>query len=591
MNTAPVNAAALNTPGAAAAPPPPPPPPPPPGPDPLPAGQWACQVLLGGVDVSARLTGRVEIDAEEGAARIATFTLLPAAGAIEPATWGGAAVQVDYRSGASDWVRLFTGVVDVPEWDYGSRRATFRCTDNRAGRLDAMDRAAIAALVSGGRWSAIVTADRGTYRYAEDLASSAPGALDYSAAGVLRWSPWQSGAAPVRTLAAADVLDGSPALQLAGRGQVHNQCALAFDWRYPRLKERTYLFRWDHPDNTLPLILEHGPTFPLITQCRQACTGTGWTLRAETVTLLPPTQLYAVPGGGVAQWEIDEGVRQTLAWSYAARMTRRYVQSVTEGWPTTVTAPQSVAALGTIARTAAYSTETRFEGAADWEASSAALPVLPEPVVQESLLVGEVTQDYVDGDDGRSAAEAAYLAAVAIASTAILAAHRLHRVRVSVLLDPALDLPQRLAVATDRLACEGKIARVRHVMDGDGGSAVTECEIALSLAQATGVPTVVEVEPPTAPAKPAPTSAGAGALTVVGDTVLHDGGETPTAEPVCGYLGNSAAAFGDAGHAVTATFSVTAPEIPAADRDPLALTATRDDVRVAIPIDPLELAA
>ncbi|MBX3667963.1 MAG: hypothetical protein KF778_06125 [Rhodocyclaceae bacterium] len=77
----------------------------------------------------------------------------------------------------------------------------------------------------------------------------------------------------------------------------------------------------------------------------------------------------------------------------------------------------------------------------------------------------------------------------------------------------------------------------------------------------------------------------------MGDTVLHDGGDTPVAEPQSGYRGNSAAAFADGGHAVTATFAVTAPEIPAADRDPLALTATRDDVRVAIPIDPLELAA
>lgn len=583
MNDAALNTVALNWVAGADSPPPPPPR--------LPDGQWACKVLLGGVDVSARLTGRVEIDGEEGAARIAIFTVLPADGTIEPAAWGGAAVQIDYRSGSSDWVRLFTGVVDVPDWDYVSRRVTFRCTDNRAALLDATDRAALAMLVSGGRWSAIVTPDRGTYRYAEDLASSAPGSLDYSASGVLRWSPWQSGAAPVRTLAAADVLDGSPALQLAGRAQLHNQCAVKFEWRYPRLKERTFLFRWDHPDDSLPLIAAHSPTFPLIAQCRAACEGTGWAVRAESATLLPVTQTYAAPGGGVAQWSVDEGVRQTLAWAYAARLSRRYVQTVTEGWPTTVTAPQSVAALGVIERSASYSTETHFEGAGEWEASPTAAPSLPDPAPQEALLVGEVSLDYVEGADGRAAAEAAYLAAVAIAGTAIVAAHRQHRVRVSVLLDPTLDLPQRLGVATDRLMCEGKLARVRHIIDGDAGSAVTECEIALSLAVATGLPEPIDVTPPDHPAKPAPVAATAAALTVVGATVLHDGGASVPPAPGSGFRGNLAAAYALGGQAATSEFAVTTPEIPAADRDPLTLDADERVLDVAIPIDTLEVSA
>ena len=46
----------------------------------LDASTWSIRVMLGGADVSERLTGSVEIEAEEGAARIATLTLLLAAG-------------------------------------------------------------------------------------------------------------------------------------------------------------------------------------------------------------------------------------------------------------------------------------------------------------------------------------------------------------------------------------------------------------------------------------------------------------------------------------------------------------------------------
>ncbi|HPA40314.1 MAG TPA: hypothetical protein PLV04_16325, partial [Phenylobacterium sp.] len=45
---------------------------------------WSASVSLDGVDVSARVVGVIEVDAEENASRIASFSLIPATGSINP---------------------------------------------------------------------------------------------------------------------------------------------------------------------------------------------------------------------------------------------------------------------------------------------------------------------------------------------------------------------------------------------------------------------------------------------------------------------------------------------------------------------------
>ena len=58
---------------------------------------WGARVLLGGVDISANLTGSLRIEREEGAATLADFVLSLDAGAVNPAAYIGKSVRVYYQ--------------------------------------------------------------------------------------------------------------------------------------------------------------------------------------------------------------------------------------------------------------------------------------------------------------------------------------------------------------------------------------------------------------------------------------------------------------------------------------------------------------
>lgn len=60
---------------------------------------WRPVVMVGGVDVSARLIGSVEVEGEEDVARTARFSYAPAAGAVSLDALDDAVVTIDFRCG------------------------------------------------------------------------------------------------------------------------------------------------------------------------------------------------------------------------------------------------------------------------------------------------------------------------------------------------------------------------------------------------------------------------------------------------------------------------------------------------------------
>ncbi len=122
---------------------------------------WSARVTLGGVDVSARLTGEIQVDAEENAARVAHFSLAPGGVSISLASLARQPViieQVRFDAGGArvGLYRLFTGVVDSPEYDADTRVLTLTCSDARQAKLAAMTREQLDALTPGAVWSPFV---------------------------------------------------------------------------------------------------------------------------------------------------------------------------------------------------------------------------------------------------------------------------------------------------------------------------------------------------------------------------------------------------------------------------------------------------
>jgi hypothetical protein len=154
----------------------------------LPAEGWDVRVLVGGVDLSDRVEGELEIEAE----RRSAYCI----GGAEPcagdslASFGGQSLVIDVQpiiGGA--WVRRFTGKVSLPQFDLEAGRVTLHGTDNRHELLAQSSRSALAAML-GGYWSDHVGSEANSLQYAEGRLDTVAGSFDLDAYGNPRLTDW-----------------------------------------------------------------------------------------------------------------------------------------------------------------------------------------------------------------------------------------------------------------------------------------------------------------------------------------------------------------------------------------------------------------
>jgi hypothetical protein len=147
-------------------------------PSPTAASQtWTVAVTLGGVPIS-HITGTIEVEAEEGAARIARVSVLgpPDRDVV------GAEVRIEV-SAASGSGRIFTGVLNEPEYDPNTRLTTYHCTDRLKETLNAATQAQIAAAIPA-YWSAdLFDATASGWQHAQDRLSTIAASYELDGAG------------------------------------------------------------------------------------------------------------------------------------------------------------------------------------------------------------------------------------------------------------------------------------------------------------------------------------------------------------------------------------------------------------------------
>lgn len=599
------------------------------GPSAAQAMAWRPVVRLGGADVSAGLTGTIEVEIEENAARVASFSLAPASGPVAVTDWVGKPVEIDFADqladgSAANLVRLFGGVVDVPDYDLASGVTRFSCTDLLQESLDTLTREQIDSLI-GGRWSAAVSGEAATaWEYAQARLASVPAALDLDPWRAPRLTAWAAKTVADVTLGEGDVIDGSAAVRFANRSALRNTTKVRFQYRYPLLKKRVVARAYTYPFS-LGAVVSSGYDIPTREMVRQALEGTGWEVVGDinyapvpgvpagvaagegaVITGKVYVPLFGIPvvtdDGKTAFWSVAQDVADQLCFGYSARIAKRWTQTIDEVYTLTVSAPASVAALGAIASDVAAALENSFDTAA-WEAGPPAaargnamrwgsivdgpVPEVPAPHL------GEAAMPYAgDPATDRAAANNAIETLVARARSEILGAHRLNAVEADLPIAPHLDVVHTLRIATAALTAQGKLRRVRHTMDMESGKAVSSIEIALSRTEATGAQTDTPVTVPVAPAPALPGPPGwAGSVieTWVGRSI-----DTPVNLPsnATGFFTNLANLNSPNYNAAAETYPVQlvveSPEIEPDSRDnrevPIAASYS-----VAIPDDTLTL--
>lgn len=441
---------------------------------------WTATCILDGVDISAQLAGTATVQADEGAARVATLSIKPPSGTVLPLDYVGKTITLDYVliiGGAPVARRLFTGWVDTPAYNPNTSILTLTCVDDLQNRVAALPRTVIDGLI-GGRYSQAVQGEiLDNWDYAEARLSTVAASLDADASGGMRLTPWEI-AATWATLGSGSLRYEKSRVTYPQRSTLINKVDVSFEYRYQRLRQRYTTLGWSGTQIDMAPV---GWAYPTQQDILGAASGTGWTATKAIFWPAPATVPhssggYIVPG--------DDAIDMAVI-----HLTQRHSQTVTESYTLPVSAPESVALNGVNAHSLRASLESKFNGSA-WES---ALDVLP-------LMDSGGEQDYAP-DATRGDSDYAIETLLDQARVKIMGSHRSARVGNAILLNPDLDLDKRVVVDTSLVTAGGKVCSVTHVLDFGRGSAITEFDIACFGLGGAGIITPTPLAPPPVPAE------------------------------------------------------------------------------------------
>lgn len=556
--------------------------------DPVVSVLWDVRLMLGGVDVSANLTGQVRIEREEGAATLADFVLSLDAGPVNPASYIGQSVSIYYRhwSGTA-WTETlrFVGQVIRPQYSMQERLISCDCSDRLQDAIEAMTVAQVDTL-TGGAWSADVfevPEGRSRWDYAQERMGTRPASLQKNTAGALEVTNWAAGA-PAFVFPPGSVIDQSMDWIPVELNERVNVLELELDYRFIRLRQRHQTFTWMHPDITGPSIpgsfcLWHTDTseLPDIAMITDACNGAGYQaiLAAANWIDLPPTGVYCSPP--VAWINNFTGLLLGGTWTAA----RRWSQPVTEQYKLRVEAPASIAQAGEVIRRDRIVAETESDRAQEFEAATFDAP---DPDATQDAL-GDWVVDV--RESGRL--NAAIEVGVSMARVQVLAAHRGNRLVFELPTADVLDVHLEHTLRVEdtifgrSISCQAKLFSLIDEWDFESGAALTSLSLAVS--QGGGVVDDPVSPPPLPPTTPGGTVPGTIVLpTQLGGVV----GEPPFDDLLDGFSGNYDNYNTTGIERNPRRMKVTAPEIPATHQDEFKAEQAAT-YRVAIPDDLLEL--
>lgn len=504
------------------------------------AARWSPVVELAGVDVTADVVGEITVEASEGAARIASFSLL-ASGPLNLPGYTGQRVTIDIADSAGgNRLRLFTGLVDVPAVDLVRRLVRITANDDLMNTVNAMDRAAIESLV-GGRWSKVVFDDGAVpWSYTQDRLSTVAASLDMDANGALRLTPWAAKASADLSFDASVILEQSIAVDTAERGALVNEVMVNFGYRFPMAKREAYEIHFEFMTNGFGPWVNDGNAFLVRSTVQSAIEAAGFAI--DTLDFVPlPTTPQLI--GGAAMWLPNPATDPLLALGFDATVTFDYTQSVQEQHAIRVYSQASLDAVGRLPASLSGALEGKTVDTVAAETAAVLyqneISKIPSQLAAPTV-AGSTTAAVMDltADTNRAAAEAAMACLIDVAKVKIVASHRSGRVSAALALHPLVDLDKTVAVDADGVQAKGKVVRVLHRMDADSAQALTEFEIAVARLDGSGLAHV-----------DTSTTAPAG---------VADGVTATLGDPVCTFNGLAGQ---------DQQFSVAFPGVDSAERD------------------------
>ena len=540
----------------------------------------------------------------EGDAAILEFEIQPPSGAVDLASYQGAAVTYDILrpSGAA---RIFTGVVNIPDVDLINKRIKLSCTDKREEQMNSQ--LSFYKQYIGNYSERILGASKDTAEEVSKRLTTVPYSIDFNAYGQWRYTAWAAKGTADYTLGDSTIYYREPKVIMSSRARITNQVVIDLQYRYPRLHHLEQPYTWQ-VDYTVCQFLVDGYTQTSRAMVQAAVDSVGWPLKGEITytdpfnsgsygcngvtiiysnieyqgTTIGATTTNPTPGGDpvpvidssgnqVQKAVVTRAVDHTKEFCTAAYFTlaTQWAQTMVEKFTLTINAPQSQTQYGTISVNESLGVDTDYN-TGQWESYPAYRPAAAITNQEPNLT------DFVQGS----------LIAINQAKTRILAAHRDTRVVFERSGWEAVDLTHTVALTATTVTCKGKVQRIIHTIDVEEGEFTSYIELAIS--RASGSQAESAITPPTRVTDAPTVPAG----------MIHLGnhfGQDPTttaAQSWTGMIGNKwdTALTGTGTNrfktVYPVSFVVDAPAIPAQFRQERILTAAQA-YNIAIPNDTL----
>jgi hypothetical protein len=491
---------------------------------------WQVFVTLNGVDVTVNLTGRVLIEAEEGTAKIASFSLKPAVGILDLSQWVDKLVVISFSHDADSAVfTLYKGYVDTPVYNPVSRVVSFSCTDKLQRFFD--DRTKEQILLNlGGSWSEHIFEETNDHwQYAQDVLSTVPKSVDLSIDLTMDVTEWQAKPVADFTYVEKCIVDESLSVEIANAREIINHVTVSFSYQYRAFKELKVKSSWARNPSIPSTLWLTDPSSEISNKMVvEAHENAGWQLSKpfKGLTPLPVTQTFLINGN---PFIFGNNYPEALV-GFSLFMAKRYIQNVTESTELVVKSPASITALGEIKDRASYGMSAQYSEDIDSEFLSTKEKTYSYLSNTGSLTFKKYasfdyrgyeafngqksnegiqavtgttlfTADNLILEGNRSESDLAYRVATLTHVNQILQTHRQTRVEFTTVLNPLLNRPQTIAVDTLPVKARGKVYSYRHQIDIAAGSAFSEISLAISREYGLGIP---DVETPPAQSLPTP---------------------------------------------------------------------------------------
>lgn len=480
---------------------------------PTPSDIWKVEIFVGGVDISASITGTVSVEHSEESSGVAQFSVIVDSGNFDPDTWTGKSVVIDYvATDSSDtelWrARRYTGIVSIPDLDTDTGIADMVCTTDNQRRVYSLTKSQIDSMV-GGTWSKYIFDEEATnWQYMQDRISTQKASMITKVDGGMEVSSWVPSGSYTLVIDDTDRVEGSLSVKKAERSALINKVDISIGLRYSRLRQRDLTYQWLIP-NGLCGYLTGGYSIPSREAVKQAAESAGWVLTSPIayVDVWPPQWATCrAANGGITTigWEGFPNTIQNLCIGASFHLSKRWAQTVTEGHNITVESQASIAANTERLVQEEYGLDVEIDDS--WEKEEPTAPGVGTIVLGGNNITGTTAPNgdiIYDADvmpEARNELDNAINVAVDKARREISDTHRRNTVSNDIPLSYVPLIHQYAHILTDTLDADGLVVSIKDIMDIGRGKAISQVEVAVSRTSGLGIPD--PVEDPVVPDKP-----------------------------------------------------------------------------------------